>query len=148
MILVTGGAGFIGSHLVEALCGEHDVIVVDDLSTGRRENLENVRDKITFYRRSILDDINLEDVDTIFHLAAQIDVRRSVRDPIYDLDVNVKGTINLIENAPDLERFVFASSGGAVYGEPNYLPVDEGHDTNPISPYGISKLAAEKYLYF
>ncbi|MFQ6137178.1 MAG: GDP-mannose 4,6-dehydratase [Candidatus Hydrothermarchaeales archaeon] len=148
-VLVTGGAGFIGSHLVEALCDDHDVVVIDDLSTGKLENLENVRERIVLHKKSILDKgikEDLRDVEVIFHHAAQIDVRRSVEDPMYDLDVNGKGTINLIENAPDLERMIYASSGGAVYGEPEYLPVDENHKTEPISPYGISKLVGEKYL--
>ncbi len=148
-VLVTGGAGFIGSNLVDALVEEYKVTVIDDLSTGKTENLKKVEGKITFHKKSILDtDIKqtLKDVETIFHIGAQINVRRSVEDPIYDLDVNVKGILNLIENAPDLERFIFTSSGGAVYGEPQQLPVDEKHETNPISPYGISKLAGEKYL--
>ncbi|MEE8358300.1 MAG: GDP-mannose 4,6-dehydratase [Candidatus Hydrothermarchaeales archaeon] len=150
-VLVTGGAGFIGSNLVEALVEKYEVIVVDDLSTGKTKNLEKVKEKIEFHNKSILDkDIKkiLKDVEAIFHLGAQINVRRSVENPIHDLDVNVKGTINLIENAPDLERVVFTSSGGAVYGEPEYLPVDEKHKTNPVSPYGISKLTGEKYLNY
>ncbi len=150
-VLVTGGAGFIGSNLVEALVEKYEVIVVDDLSTGKTKNLEKVKDKIEFHNKSILDkDIKkiLKDVEAIFHLGAQINVRRSVENPIHDLDVNVKGTINLIENAPDLERVVFTSSGGAVYGEPEYLPVDEKHKTNPVSPYGVSKLTGEKYLNY
>jgi UDP-glucose 4-epimerase len=149
MILVTGGAGFIGSHLVEALCDEYEVAVLDDLSTGRLENLGGVKNKITFHRRSLLDDLNsiLRDVDVLFHLAAQVSVRKSVEDPVHDLDVNAKGILHLIESAPDLERVIYASSGGAVYGEPEYLPVDEGHPTDPVSPYGVSKLAGEKYLH-
>ncbi len=151
MILVTGGAGFIGSHLVDALCGEHDLVVVDDLSKGRMENLAGVIDKIKFHQMSILDKNLkniLKDVTTVFHLAAQANVRRSVENPFFDLDVNVKGLLNIVESAGDLERFVFASSGGAVYGEPERLPVDEGHSTKPISPYGVSKLAGEKYLHY
>ncbi|MFV2041012.1 MAG: GDP-mannose 4,6-dehydratase, partial [Candidatus Hydrothermarchaeales archaeon] len=94
MILVTGGAGFIGSHLVDALCDEDDIVVVDDLSKGRMENLAGSIDKIKFHRMSILDNNLkniLKDVTTIFHLAAQVNVRHSVEDPIFDLDVNVKG---------------------------------------------------------
>ncbi len=148
--LVTGGAGFIGSHLVEALLGEgYSVVVLDDLSTGNEENLASVRDKITLYKESILSqDLKhvLRDVEVIFHLAAQINVRRSVEEPIYDLRVNALGTLNLLEQARDVERFIYASSGGAVYGEPHYLPVDEEHGTDPISPYGASKLAGEKYV--
>jgi len=150
MILVTGGAGFIGSELVERLCQDEEVIVIDDLTSGKKKNLHKVRNKTVFYKMSVLDDIKniLRDVDVIFHLAAQIDIRRSLKDPIYDLNVNVAGTINLIENASNLERIIFASSGGAVYGEPCYLPVDEKHPLNPISPYGISKATAEKYIQF
>jgi UDP-glucose 4-epimerase len=148
--LVTGGAGFIGSHLVEALLSEgYSVVVLDDLSTGNEKNLASVMDKITLYRESILsNDLKgvLRDVEVIFHLAAQINVRRSVEDPTYDLKVNALGTLNLLEHARSVERFIYASSGGAVYGEPRYLPVDEEHTTDPISPYGASKLAGEKYV--
>lgn len=148
--LVTGGAGFIGSHLVEALLSEgYSVVVLDDLSTGNEKNLASVRDKITLYKESILsNDLKgvLRDVEVIFHLAAQINVRRSVEDPTYDLKVNALGILNLLEQARDVERFIYASSGGAVYGEPRYLPVDEEHTTDPISPYGASKLAGEKYV--
>jgi UDP-glucose 4-epimerase len=148
--LVTGGAGFIGSHLVETLLSEgYSVVVLDDLSTGNEKNLASVRDKITLYKESILsNDLKgvLRDVEVIFHLAAQINVRRSVEDPTYDLKVNALGTLNLLEQARSVERFIYASSGGAVYGEPRYLPVDEEHTTDPISPYGASKLAGEKYV--
>jgi UDP-glucose 4-epimerase len=151
MILVTGGAGFIGSHLVDALCGEHDIVVVDDLSTGRKENLEESIGKISFHKMNILDKKIrgvLKDAEIVFHLAAQANVTKSIEDPFFDLDVNVKGLLNIVENATNLERFIFASSGGAIYGDPKYLPADEEHKTNPISPYGVSKLAAEKYLNY
>lgn len=151
MILVTGGAGFIGSHLVDVLCGEHDVVVIDDLSKGRMENLRDSIDRIKFKKMNILDNnigSVLEDVEIVFHLAAQANVTKSVEDPFFDLDVNVKGLLNIVENAKNLERFIFASSGGAVYGEPKYLPADEKHETNPIAPYGVSKLAGEKYLNY
>lgn len=152
MILVTGGAGFIGSNLVDALLENHDqVAVIDDLSTGRKKNLDNAGNKITFHKKSILDgDLKeiLRDVDLIFHHAAQMNVRRSVEDPVFDMEVNIRGTLNLIENAPDLEKIIFASSGGAIYGEPEYLPVDEKHLESPICPYGVAKLSVEKYLYY
>ncbi|NOZ59386.1 MAG: NAD-dependent epimerase/dehydratase family protein [Euryarchaeota archaeon] len=148
--LVTGGAGFIGSHLVEALLDRgYSVVVLDNLSTGRRENLAGVDGRIAFHRESILaEDLKhvLRDVEVVFHLAAQVNVRRSVEEPAYDLKVNALGTLNLLEQARDAERFIYASSGGAVYGEPRYLPVDEEHPTEPISPYGASKLAGEKYV--
>jgi UDP-glucose 4-epimerase len=149
-VLVTGGAGFIGSHLVEALLREgYSVAVLDDLSTGRMENLADVDGRIAFYRESILA-ANLrhvlQDVEVVFHLAAQVNVRRSVEQPAHDLKVNALGTLNLLEQARGVERFIYASSGGAVYGEPQYLPVDEEHPTEPISPYGASKLAGEKYV--
>lgn len=149
MMLVTGGAGFIGSHLVERLSRDHEVAVIDDLSTGRLRNLKGFRDRITLHRMSILDGElkkALRDVEVIFHHAAQINVRSSVENPGHDLDVNAKGTLNLLESARDLEKFIYASSGGAVYGEPEYLPVDEEHKVNPLSPYGVSKLAGEKYV--
>ncbi len=153
MILVTGGAGFIGSNIVDALldkdCG---IKVVDNLTTGRMENLEYAMKNKNF--EFIKGDIRkfnrkaLKDVDVVFHEAAQIDVRKSVSDPRYDLDVNVSGTINLLEEMrkADVKKIVYASSGGAIYGNPKYLPCDEKHPTDPISPYGASKLAAEKYI--
>lgn len=153
MILVTGGAGFIGSHVVDTLVEKgYEVLVIDNLTTGKLQNLKQVKDKIEFHRMDILDEglkEVLKDVEGIIHLAAQINVRKSVEDPSYDLDVNAKGTLKLLESSIDgVEQFVFASSGGAVYGEPKYLPVDEAHETNPISPYGVSKLTGEKYLFY
>ncbi len=148
--LVTGGAGFIGSHLVDALLDEgYELRVVDDLSTGREENLAGSDGRIEFHRMSILDDGMeevLRDVEEIYHLAAQINVRYSVENPCHDLRVNALGTLKLLEKAKELERFIYASSGGAVYGEPRKLPVSEEHPTDPVSPYGASKLAGEKYV--
>ena len=151
-ILVTGGAGFIGSHVVDTfIANGHDVVVVDDLSTGRRSNLNPAA---TFYQV----DIRSDELKTIFekekpqvidHHAAQMDVRRSVLDPLFDADVNVLGSIKLIELARQygVERFIYISTGGAVYGEPEYLPCDESHPINPICPYGASKHTVEHYLY-
>jgi UDP-glucose 4-epimerase len=151
-ILVTGGAGFIGSHVVDTfIANGHDVVVVDDLSTGRRSNLNPAA---TFYQV----DIRSDELKTIFekekpqvidHHAAQMDVRRSVVDPLFDADVNVLGSIKLIELARQygVERFIYISTGGAVYGEPEYLPCDESHPINPICPYGASKHTVEHYLY-
>ncbi len=151
-VMVTGGAGFIGSNLVDRLIGEgHQVVVVDDLSTGRRENLHP---DVTFYQRDIRDEaleeiFAGEGIEAIFHLAAQMDVRKSVSDPVYDARVNILGTINLIESGlkHGLKKFVYASTGGAVYGEPQFMPVTEDHPINPDCQYGISKHTVEHYLY-
>jgi UDP-glucose 4-epimerase len=151
-ILVTGGAGFIGSHVVDTFIADgHEVVVVDDLSTGRRSNLNPAA---TFYEIDIRSDA-LADVfakekpQVVDHHAAQMDVRRSVDDPLFDADVNVLGSIKLIELARqhNVERFIYISTGGAVYGEPEYLPCDEDHPINPICPYGASKHTVEHYLY-
>ena len=151
--LVTGGAGFIGSHVVDALIDRgHDVHIIDDMSGGREEN---VAGNATLHRL----DIRSEDVDdlwrehrfdTMYHLAAQMDVRKSVADPSYDADVNVRGLLNLMEAGRQngLQRVIFSSTGGAIYGEPAYVPQDEQHPLQPVSPYGITKLCSEKYLYF
>ena len=156
--LVTGGAGFIGSHLVDALIGRGDrVLVLDDLSSGRRENLAGALDDgAELLEASITDDDAVAAAferarpQLVFHLAAQIDVRRSVADPSFDLDVNVGGTIKLLEGARQagVERFVFASTGGAIYGEGEGrdLPLTESADCRPDAPYGQSKYAAEGYL--
>jgi len=151
-VLVTGGAGFIGSHVVDALItAGHRVVVVDDLSTGKKEHLNP---KATFYQLDIrspeLEDIFLwEKPDLVNHHAAHVDVRRSVADPHHDAEVNIAGSLNLLENARrhGVSNVVYASTGGAIYGEPEYLPCDEEHPLNPLSPYGVSKLAVEKYLY-
>ena len=156
--LVTGGAGFIGSHLVDALIARGDrVLVLDDLSSGRRENLAGALDSgVELLEASVTDDDAVAAAferarpQVVFHLAAQIDVRRSVADPSFDLDVNVGGTIRLLEGArrAGVERFVFASTGGAIYGEGEGrdLPLTESADCRPDAPYGQSKHAAEGYL--
>ncbi|UCG25846.1 MAG: NAD-dependent epimerase/dehydratase family protein [Chloroflexota bacterium] len=151
-VLLTGGAGFIGSHVAD-LYLEHgyDVAIVDDLSTGRTSNLNP---KATFYQL----DIRSPDLPAVFererpdfvnHHAAQIDVRRSVEDPKFDADVNVLGSLNVIECARKhgVRRLVYISTGGAVYGEPEYLPCDELHPIKPICPYGASKHIVEHYLH-
>lgn len=152
-ILVTGGAGFIGSHVVDAyLAAGHRVVVVDDLSSGRKENL-NAR--ATFYQFDIRSDelsqvFQKESIDVVNHHAAQMDVRRSVADPKFDASVNVIGGLNVFECARQygVRRIIFASTGGAIYGEQDYFPADEEHPLRPLSPYGITKLASEKYLFY
>lgn len=152
-ILVTGGAGFIASHIVDAFVKEgHSVVVVDDLSSGFEKN---INPKAKFIKANICDKnlsqlFETEKFDAINHHAAQMDVRRSVADPAFDANTNIIGTINLLQNAVKfgVKKFMFASTGGAVYGEQDYFPADEKHNTQPKSPYGISKLAVEKYLYF
>jgi len=152
-VIVTGGAGFIGSHVAEALLDAgHHVLVLDDLSSGKEENLPR---KVEFTRTDILE-ADLEEIfrnwkaDAVFHHAAQISVRNSVSDPITDVRKNIIGTIRLLETcrACNCAKFLFASTGGALYGEQTTFPAPEKHPTYPMSPYGISKLAAEKYLYF
>jgi UDP-glucose 4-epimerase len=151
-VLVTGGAGFIGSHVVDLyLANGFEVVIVDNLSTGR---LSNINPRATFYQVDIRNP-ELKDVfakerpDYVNHHAAQMDVRRSVLDPQYDIDVNIRGSINVIECAwkYGAKRIVYISSGGAVYGEPIYLPCDEEHPILPICPYGASKHTVEHYLH-
>lgn len=151
-ILVTGGAGFIGSHIVESYLNlGHDVFVVDDLSTGKKENIDTER--CTFIQadisrrdhvKAILDKHG--EFDVINHQAAQMSVSDSVKDPYNDIRVNIIGTLNLLEVfGPSCKKFVFASSGGTVYGE-HSSPRMENDVLDPVSPYGISKLACEKYI--
>ncbi len=152
-IVVTGGAGFIGSHLVDRLIQEgHEVAVVDDLSTGKRKNLNRAA---KFYKMDILSPrlervFRKERPSLVMHLAAQMDIRRSVEDPIFDAQVNILGTLNVLEQAVQhgCRKAVFSSSGGAIYGEQDVFPAPEGHPTRPLSPYGISKLAGEFYLEY
>ncbi|HEY1359519.1 MAG TPA: NAD-dependent epimerase/dehydratase family protein [Thermoleophilaceae bacterium] len=151
--LVTGGAGFIGSNLVDALLGRGDeVTVIDDLSTGRRDNLAQAGD-------ADLQELDIRDYDAVadvvgrvqpelvFHLAAQIDVRRSVADPAFDAGINVQGTINLLRASLEhgVGRFVNTSTGGAIYGENEIVPAPESHPVAPKAPYGLSKFCAEGY---
>lgn len=151
-ILVTGGAGFIGSHVVDLFLEKgYEVVILDDLSTGRESNL-NPRAK--FYKMDIRSPqvrsvFEAERPDYISHHAAQMDVRRSVAQPLFDADVNILGSINLIECAKEfgVKHFVYISTGGAVYGEPEYVPCDEAHPINPICQYGASKHTVEHYLF-
>ncbi|BAJ63609.1 NAD-dependent epimerase/dehydratase family protein [Anaerolinea thermophila] len=151
-ILVTGGAGFIGSHVVDQFIeAGHDVVVVDNLSTGREKNLNP---KARFYRVDIRDPelrkvFEIEKPEVVDHHAAQMNVRRSVADPLYDADVNVRGSVHLLELCREygVRKIIYISSGGAVYGEPVYLPCDEEHPVRPLCPYGLTKYAFELYLY-
>ncbi|MDA0738048.1 MAG: GDP-mannose 4,6-dehydratase [Nitrospirae bacterium] len=153
-VLVTGGAGFIGSHVVDRFVQEgHQVSVIDNLVTGKRKNVNR---EAVLYKHDIcssrLDRIfKREHPVVIVHLAAQMNVRRSTEDPMFDANVNILGTINLLQLAVKygVRKVVFASSGGAVYGEQHQFPASENHPTAPLSPYGISKLSCEFYLdYF
>ncbi len=158
--LVTGGAGFIGSTLVDRLLAEgHEVDVVDDLSTGSLANLADARSnpdhKFHLHRLDIRDASLVELIErrrpeVIFHLAAQIDVRVSVADPVLDAMINLIGTLNVLEGArrAGARKVVFASSGGTIYGDPDVseLPIKESHPQSPISPYGVAKKAAGDYL--
>jgi len=152
-ILVTGGAGFIGSHVVDAyLAAGHEVLVVDNLCTGTRENLNP---KARFHELDILDPktaelIRAERPDVLNHHAAQMDVRRSVADPVFDARTNILGTISLLEAArhAGVRKVLFVSSGGAAYGEQETFPAPETHPTWPVSPYGVSKRSGELYCHF
>jgi len=153
-ILVTGGAGFIGSWVSEAYIEDgNEVLIIDNLSTG---NLNNVPSSAEFIKGDIRDRSVLKaafsefNPDIINHHAAQIDVRKSVDDPALDADINIKGTLNLLElsRKSGISKFIFASTGGAIYGEPDLIPADEDTVPMPISPYGISKFSIEKYLSY
>ena len=152
-VLVTGGAGFIGSHLVdEALEEGYDVVTIDNLNNGK---LENLNKDAKFYKVDIVDIDNLslvfekEKPDYVIHLAAQISLRESLKNPIYDAEQNILGSINILEccRKINVKKVVYASSA-AVYGFPKYLPVDEKHPINPFSPYGVSKHTVEHYLQY
>lgn len=152
-VLITGGAGFIGSHLAEALVGlGAEVTVLDDFSNGKEENLAAIREEILLISGSVTDRASVKKLfsgvgfDFVFHLAA-INLLRSLENPGLDLQINTLGTIHLLEAAKDsgVGRLIYSSTG-SVYGEPKYQPQDEGHPLQPVSPYGISKLAAEKYV--
>lgn len=153
-IAVTGGAGFIGSHIVDAYIAEgHDVVVLDNFSTGKKEN---VNKKAGVEKVDITDAAKIKKIfekekfDVLNHHAAQVNVRTSVEDPTFDASVNILGGINVYEaaRASEVKKIIFASSGGAVYGEQRYYPADEKHPKRPYSPYGVSKHANEKYLVY
>ena len=151
--LVTGGAGFIGSHVVDRLLEEdYRVIIVDDLSSGKLKNLNH---QATFHHMSInqpslSDVLNRERPDLVFHLAAQSSVSRSVKDPIADNEINVLGTLRLLEASrrAGVEKLIYSSTGGALYGDPEVVPCPDDAPVLPISPYGMSKYMAEQYVDF
>lgn len=152
-VIVTGGAGFIGSHVVDKFIQEgHKVIIIDNLSTGLEKN---INPQAKFYKV----DINSSAVDKIFekekptvlcHHAAQIDVRKSVENPVSDAEINILGSLNLFDSCVKhkVKKVIFASTGGAIYGEQDHFPADEEHPARPLSPYGVAKLSIESYLYF
>lgn len=151
--LITGGAGFIGSHLCDRLLASgDDVVVIDSLITGSKANLDP---RVKLYEKDIRDkglaDIFMQErPDYVFHLAAQIDVRKSVENPAEDVQINLIGTLNVLESSfrCGVKKVIFASTGGAIYGDADVYPTPEGYYEQPLSPYGIDKLAAEKCLYF
>ncbi len=158
-IVLTGGAGFIGSNMLDRLlANNHQVVVIDNLSAGKEEHLVQARkyqDTFTFYRMDIREKkigeiMVTHKPEAVVHLAAQVSVRESVRDPAYDAGVNILGTLNLLQSCVEnhVRKFIFASSGGAIYAEPKYLPVDEAHLKQPLSPYGISKKIIDDYLVY
>jgi UDP-glucose 4-epimerase len=152
-VLITGGAGFIGSHVADLLVAQnYKVTVIDNLSSGSEENLNS---QVEFIKLDIRDPQLFELVGrlkpaAIFHLAAQVSVRLSVEDPETDASINILGSINLLKAAAEakVKKVIFSSTGGAIYGEQDYFPADEEHPSRPVSPYGVAKLATEKYLYY
>ncbi|RKH53831.1 NAD-dependent epimerase/dehydratase family protein [Corallococcus sp. AB049A] len=150
-VLVTGGAGFIGSHVCdEFLRNGHEVIALDNLLSGKKENLDPRVRLVVLDIRSpeAAELIRTEKPQVLCHLAAQMDVRKSVEDPSFDADVNVRGMLNLLEASRQsgVKKVIFSSTGGAIYGEQDYFPAREDHPTRPVSPYGVSKAAGELYL--
>ncbi len=152
-ILITGGAGFIGSHIADKLIEENnEVVIIDNLSTGKKENLN---EKAKFYQADIK---NFDEIEKIFeqekpeyicHQAAHASVPESVKDPISDAENNILGSINIFKLAikHNIKKLIFASTGGALYGDADVLPTPENYEAKPVSPYGVTKLAVEKYLY-
>jgi UDP-glucose 4-epimerase len=150
---VTGGAGFIGSNLSDALISRgHRVSILDNLSTGKKSNIPG---EAEFFEHDIASPVvdkifERGKFETVFHLAAQMDVRKSVANPANDAEINIIGGINLLQASVKhgVKKLIFSSTGGAIYGEQEEYPAPETHAANPLSPYGISKLAFEKYLFF
>jgi UDP-glucose 4-epimerase len=152
-IIVTGGAGFIGSHIVDGLINRgNEVCIIDNLSTGSKEN---INPKAKFYKTDVQDKeiseiFEKEKPDIVFHLAAQINVRESVKNPTEDAKINILGSLNILENCKKskVKKIIFASTGGAIYGEADIIPTPENYAEFPLSPYGIAKLAVEKYINY
>jgi UDP-glucose 4-epimerase len=152
-VCITGGAGFIGSHLADAFLSRGDrVLILDDLSGGKRENVPAGAELHVLDIRSpeAAALVRESGIDLLVHHAAQMDVRRSVENPAFDADVNILGSLNLAEAARrgGVRQILFASTGGAIYGEQDYFPADEQHPARPVSPYGVSKLSFERYLFY
>ena len=152
-VLVSAGAGFVGSHLIEELLSIGvSVVCFDDFSTGKRKNLEQFKNKINIIEGDIRNPeivkTALKDVEQVYHLAAQISVTNSVRNPLLDATININGFITLLNaiQKSSVKRIVYVSTGGAIYGEPENIPAPETTSEEPISPYGLSKLVGEKYL--
>ena len=163
VFLITGGAGFIGSHLTDRLIKKkHKVVVIDNLSTGRKENLNpaffkkgGASSEAKFYKidiqsPKISDIFRKEKPEIVFHFAAQINVRKSVANPIEDAKINILGSLNILENCKKarVKKIIFSSTGGAIYGEAALIPTPESYTAFPLSPYGIAKLTIEKYLNY
>ena len=153
-VLVTGGAGFIGSHIVDQLIEQdYQVVVIDNLATGRKENLNP---QAKFYQEDICDKDKINKIffqekpDLVCHQAAHASVRESTEDPQYDAEVNILGSLNILQNcvAQKVKKVVFASTGGALYGDTDTRPTPENHPTKPVSPYGAAKLSIEQYLHY
>lgn len=152
-VCLTGGAGFIGSHLADAFLARGDrVIVLDDLSSGRRENVPDGAELhvVDIRGEAAAELVASSGADLLVHQAAQMNVRRSVAEPAFDADVNIRGSLNLLEAARrgGVEQVLFASTGGAIYGEQERFPADEDHPLRPVSPYGVAKLSVERYLFY
>lgn len=153
-ILVTGGAGFIGSHIVDKLISiGHEVVIIDNLSTGKEENINT---KAKFYKADICDKNNIDNIfdeeefEIVYHEAAHASVRESVDDPAFDANTNILGSLNILEACvkSKVKKIIFASTGGALYGDAEILPTPEDYDVKPVSPYGVAKLSIEQYLYY
>jgi len=152
-ILVTGGAGFIGSTLVDGLVSAgHQVVIIDNLSSGKRDYVNPLAKlyKTDICSRQVAKIFKTEQFDFVYHLAAQIDVRKSVSNPRFDNEINVLGGLNILENCRlhQVKKIIMASTGGAIYGEAEEIPTTESSPTCPVSPYGIHKLTLEKYLNY